>query len=56
MTREILSFMTHFSNDDIPLVWHQVNEIHRMKTLHYFLGNTPQWHAFAQTQAYNNFT
>jgi hypothetical protein len=24
-----LLFMTHFNDDDIPLVWHRLNEVHR---------------------------
>jgi hypothetical protein len=24
-----LLFMTHFSDDDIPPVWHRLNEVHR---------------------------
>jgi hypothetical protein len=36
-----LLFMTHFSDDDIPLVWHRLNEVHRTTTLQDFL-ETPQ--------------
>jgi hypothetical protein len=49
-----LLFMTHFSDDDIPLVWHRLNEVHRTTTLHDFL-ETPQWHKFVKTHAYINF-
>jgi hypothetical protein len=48
-----LLFMTHFSDDDIPHVWHRLNEVHRT-TLQGFL-ETPQWHKFAKTQAYIDF-
>jgi hypothetical protein len=47
-------FMTHFSNDDIPPVWHRLNEVHRTTTLQDFL-ETPQWHTFAKTHAYIDF-
>jgi hypothetical protein len=46
--------MTHFSDDDIPHVWHRLNEVHRTTTLQEFL-ETPQWHKFAKTHAYINF-
>jgi hypothetical protein len=46
-----LLFMTHFTDDDIPHVWHRLNEVHRTTTLQYFL-ETPQWHKFAKTRAY----
>jgi hypothetical protein len=49
-----LLFMTHFSDDDIPLVWHRLNEVHRTTSLQDFL-ETPQWHKFAKTQAYIDF-
>jgi hypothetical protein len=49
-----LLFMTHFSDDDIPHVWHRLNEVHRTITLQEFL-DTPQWHKFAKTQVYNDF-
>jgi hypothetical protein len=49
-----LLFMTHFSDDDIPLVWHRLNEVHQTTTLQEFLEK-PQWHNFAKTQAYINF-
>jgi hypothetical protein len=49
-----LLFMTHFSDDDIPHVWHRLNEVHRTTALQYFL-ETPQWHKFAKTQAYIDF-
>jgi 8-oxo-dGTP pyrophosphatase MutT (NUDIX family) len=32
-----LLFMTHFSDDDIPLFLHQLNEVHRTTALHNFL-------------------
>jgi hypothetical protein len=32
-----LLFMTHFSDDDIPLVWHRLNEVHRTMALQEFL-------------------
>jgi hypothetical protein len=41
-------FMTQFSDDDIPLVWHRLKEVHRTTALQYFL-ETPQWHKFAKT-------
>jgi hypothetical protein len=49
-------FMTHFSEDDIPAVWHQLNnEVHRTTALQDFL-ETPHWHAsFAKAQAYIDF-
>jgi hypothetical protein len=43
-----LLFMTHFRDDDIPLVWHRLNEVHRTTALQDFL-ETPQWHKFAKT-------
>jgi hypothetical protein len=43
-----LLFMTHFSDDDIPHVWHRLNEVHRTMALQEFL-ETPQWHKFAKT-------
>jgi hypothetical protein len=46
-----LLFMTHFNDDDIPPIWHRLNEVHRTTTLQDFL-ETPQWHKFAKTQAY----
>jgi hypothetical protein len=46
--------MTHFNDDDIPLVWHRLNEVHRTTALQDFL-ETPQWHAFAEAQAYVDF-
>jgi hypothetical protein len=49
-----LLFMTHFHDDDIPLVWHRLNEVHRTTTLQDFL-ETPQWHKFAKTEAYLDF-
>jgi hypothetical protein len=49
-----LLFMTHFRDDDIPPVWHRVNEVHRTTALQDFL-ETPQWHKFAETQAYIDF-
>jgi hypothetical protein len=49
-----LLFMTHLSDDDIPHVWHRLNEVQRTTTLQYFL-ETPQWHKFAKTQAYIDF-
>jgi hypothetical protein len=49
-----LLFMTHFSDDDIPPVWHRLNEVHRTTALQDFL-ETPQWHEFAKTQAYIDF-
>jgi hypothetical protein len=47
-------FMTHFSDNDIPPVWHRLNEVHRTTALQDFL-ETPQWHKFAKTQAYIDF-
>jgi hypothetical protein len=49
-----LLFMTHFRDDDIPLVWHRLNEVHRTTALQDFL-ETPQWHKFAETHAYIDF-
>jgi hypothetical protein len=49
-----LLFMTHFSDDDIPPVWHRLNEVHRPTALQDFL-ETPQWHEFAKTHAYIDF-
>jgi hypothetical protein len=49
-----LLFMPHFNDDDIPHVWHLLNEVHRTKALHKFM-ETPQWHAFTQTQEYIDF-
>jgi hypothetical protein len=49
-----LLFMTHFSDDDIPHVWHRLNEVHRTTALEDFL-ETPQWHTFAKTQTYIDF-
>jgi hypothetical protein len=49
-----LLFMTHFSDDDIPPVWHRLNEVHRTTALQDVL-ETPQWHKFAKTQAYIDF-
>jgi hypothetical protein len=49
-----LLFMTHFSDDDIPHVWHRLNEVYRTTALQDFL-ETPQWHKFAKTQTYIDF-
>jgi hypothetical protein len=49
-----LLFMTHFRGDDIPPVWHRLNEVHRTTALQDFV-ETPQWHAFAKTHAYIDF-
>jgi hypothetical protein len=49
-----LLFMTHFRDDDIPPVRHRLNEVHRTTTLQNFL-ETPQWHKFAETQAFMDF-
>jgi hypothetical protein len=46
--------MTHFNDDDIPPVWHRLNEVHRTTALQDFL-ETSQWHKFAKTQAYIDF-
>jgi hypothetical protein len=46
--------MTHFIDDNIPNVLHQVNEVHRKVALQDFV-ETPQWHAFAKTEAYVDF-
>jgi hypothetical protein len=46
--------MTYFGDDDIPHVWHRLNEVHRTKALQDFL-ETPQWHKCAKTQAYVDF-
>jgi hypothetical protein len=47
-------FMTHFKDDNIPLVWHRANEVHRTTALQDFL-ETPEWHKFAKTQACIDF-
>jgi hypothetical protein len=47
-------FMTHFSDDDIPRVWHRLCEVHRTVPLHDFL-ETPQWHKFVKTHACIDF-
>jgi hypothetical protein len=49
-----LLFMTHFSDDDIPHVWHRLNEVHRTTAVQDFL-ETPQWHKFAKTHACIDF-
>jgi hypothetical protein len=49
-----LLFMMHFRDDDIPFVWHRLNEVHPTMALQYFL-ETPQWHEFAKTQAHIDF-
>jgi hypothetical protein len=49
-----LLFMTYFNDDDIPPVWHRLNEIHRTTALQDFF-ETPQWHKFAKTQVYIDF-
>jgi hypothetical protein len=49
-----LLFMTHFGDNDIPPVWHRLNEVHRTTSLQDFL-ETPQWHTFAKTHAYIDF-
>jgi hypothetical protein len=36
-----LLFMTHFSDDDIPPIWHRLSEVHRMTASQDFL-ETPQ--------------
>jgi hypothetical protein len=41
-----LLFMTHFDDDDIPHIWHRLNEVQRTSALQAFL-ETPQWHKFA---------
>jgi hypothetical protein len=46
--------MTHFSEDNIPLVWHRLNEVRRTTALQEFL-ETPQWHKFAKTQVCIDF-
>jgi hypothetical protein len=46
-----LLFKTHFSDDEIPLVWHHLNDVHRTTALQDFL-ETPQWH---KTQANIDF-
>jgi hypothetical protein len=46
--------MTHFRDDDIPPIWHRLNEVHRTTALQDFL-ETPQWHKFAKTQACIDF-
>jgi hypothetical protein len=49
-----LLFMTHFCDDDIPHVWHRLNEVHRTTALQDF-RETLQWHKFAKTHAYIDF-
>jgi hypothetical protein len=49
-----LLFMTNFNDDDILHVWHRLYEVHRPKALQDFV-RTPQWHAFAKTQACIDF-
>jgi hypothetical protein len=49
-----LLFMTHLSDDDIPPIWHCLNDVHRTMALQEFL-ETPQWHKFAKTRAYIEF-
>jgi hypothetical protein len=45
-------FMTHFNDDDVPLVWHRLNDVHRTtKVLHEFL-ETPKWPVLTQTWAF----
>jgi hypothetical protein len=47
--------MTHFGDDDdIPIVWHRLNEAPRITALQDFL-ETPQWRKFAKTHAYIDF-
>jgi hypothetical protein len=46
--------MTHFSDDDIPPVWHRLYEVHRTIALQDFL-ETPPWHKFTKTQTYIDF-
>jgi hypothetical protein len=46
-----LLFMTHFSDDGIPPLWHRSNEVHRTIALQYLL-ETPQWQRLAKTHAY----
>jgi adenylate kinase family enzyme len=50
-----LLFMTHFSDDDIPHVWHRLNEVHRTTAALQDFLETPQWHKFAKTHAYIDF-
>jgi hypothetical protein len=40
-----LLFMTHFRDDDIPPIWHRLNEVHRTTALQDFF-ETLQWHKF----------
>jgi hypothetical protein len=40
-------FMTHFGDEDIPPLWHLLNEVHRTTALLYFL-ESPRWHKFAK--------
>jgi hypothetical protein len=46
--RKYLQIMTHFSDDDIPHVWHRLNEVYRTTASQEFL-ETPEWHKFAKT-------
>jgi hypothetical protein len=45
--------MAHFRGDDIPHVWHRLNAAHRTTALQDFM-ETPHWHAFAQSRAYDD--
>jgi hypothetical protein len=49
-----LLFMTRLSDDSIPRFRHRLNEVHPTTTLQKFL-ETPQWHAFAETQVHIDF-
>jgi hypothetical protein len=49
-----LLFTTHFRDDNIPHVWHRLNEVYRNTALQDFM-ETLQWHKFATTHAYVDF-
>jgi hypothetical protein len=46
--------MTHFDDDDIPPVYHRVDEVHCILALQDFL-KTPKWHKLTKSKAYIDF-
>jgi hypothetical protein len=50
-----LLFSAHFKNEEIPLVWHRLNEVRRKAALHHFL-DSPDWLDFAGRQEYVDLT
>jgi hypothetical protein len=50
-----LLFSTHFKNEQIPLVWHRLNEVRRKAALHHFL-DSPDWLDFTGRQEYVDLT